>query len=141
VPDDIEPPAESSPDIAVIYAADHEAFADPRSRPIRPHLQFMEYPNLGHGWVLWYPDPTDPGEWGEFFVGGDIDSVDWALERAKAHLRLVQQGEDDARIHVVALLNALHDRDPARDTPELQALLRNLVAAIERRGGSWEQPA
>ncbi len=54
-----------------------------------PILTWEGYPNLGNGWLLSWGDGED------WFVGGDLTDVDWAVEQANRWLDMVAEHEDE----------------------------------------------
>jgi hypothetical protein len=76
--------------IVVHYEADHEAptFNDLGS----PMLTHGRHPQHGHGWTLWFIEPNGNGV-EEYFIGGDLVDVEWAVESARRHLEIVGQEE------------------------------------------------
>jgi hypothetical protein len=71
------------PVIVVDYAPGHEAATfDEAGTPILCH-EFR--PRLGWGWCLYY-FADDTGGVDDYFIGGDLTDVDWALEQAEEWL-------------------------------------------------------
>jgi hypothetical protein len=55
-------------------------------------LTHGRHPQHGHGWTLWFIEPNGNGV-EEYFIGGDLVDVEWAVESARRHLEIVGQEE------------------------------------------------
>jgi hypothetical protein len=59
-----------------------------------PTLTYQQHPAFRgrEGWVLTYPEPDGNGV-EDYRIGGDLASVNWALDQAREHLRWAWSAE------------------------------------------------
>ena len=71
-------------EIDVRFEADVDA---PTMDGNRPMLTWGRHPIHGNGWTLWYYLPDEDAV-DDYFIGGDVTDVDYAVASARKHLLL-----------------------------------------------------